>query len=67
MIYLLKKHKLIFVFNAKCACTTIKNIICQMENIKIKNYFDVHNMNFNNISIDDAINKYYNYPIIFFH
>lgn len=66
MIYLLKKYKLIFIFNAKCACTTIKNIIGQMENIKIKKYFDVHNMNFNNVSIDDVINNYYDYQIIFF-
>ena len=37
-----------------------------MENIKIKNYFDVHSMNFNNISVNDIVDKYYNYPIVFF-
>jgi len=33
MVYLLKNHKIIFIFNAKCASTTIKNVICQIDNI----------------------------------
>lgn len=66
MIYLIKKYNIIFIFNPKCACTTIKNIIKQLEGIKVKKYFDVHKMNFNNVKKNELLGKYKDFPIIFF-
>jgi len=41
--YKFKTLPLIFIFNAKCGCTTIENIINDVDNLfDTKEYFDVH-------------------------
>ena len=66
-IYKFKKLNLVFVFNPKCACTTIKNVINQIDNkYIIKNYWDVHNYSFSNTNIKSVMTKYNNCHVIFF-
>tara|TARA_Y100000741_G_scaffold268605_1_gene208844 strand:+ start:968 stop:1606 length:639 start_codon:yes stop_codon:yes gene_type:complete len=63
-MYKFIKLNLVLIFNEKCACTTIKNFINDIDKLyKIKHYQDVHNYNFNNIKIKDLLKN--NYTIIF--
>lgn len=64
---IIKKFKIIFIFNEKCACTTIKNIICQLNGIKVKNFNDVDRMKFNNTNLESIIATYSDYNILFFY
>ena len=53
-IYKFKDLPLIFIFNEKCACTTIKNMINDIDKLYDTNeYFDVHKHKFSNIEIED--------------
>jgi len=65
--YLIKKHKLVFVYNAKCACSTIKNIINQIDKLyNIRHFMDVHKYKFENTTANEVLNKYPDYNVIFF-
>jgi len=58
MIYKFKKLNLIFIFTEKCDCKTIKNIINDIDKLyNTKNYCDIHNYNFNNISLKKILNN----------
>ena len=49
--YKFKTLPLIFIFNEKCGCTTIKNVINDIDDLFDTNeYFDVHKHKFTNIS-----------------
>ena len=53
-IYKFKEISLIFIFNEKCACTTIKNMINDIDHLyDTEKYFDVHRHKFSNMSIDE--------------
>ena len=66
-IYKFKKLNLLFVFNPKCACSTIKNVINQIDNnYEIKKYMDVHKYSFSNTNIKSVMTKYKNCHVIFF-
>lgn len=53
-IYKFKELSLIFIFNEKCACTTIKNMINDIDHLyDTEKYFDVHRHKFSNMSIDE--------------
>ena len=53
-IYKFKELSLIFIFNEKCACTTIKNMINDIDHLyDTEKYFDVHKHKFSNMSIDE--------------
>ena len=53
-IYKFKELSLIFIFNEKCACTTIKNMINDIDHLyDTETYFDVHKHKFSNMSIDE--------------
>ncbi len=53
-IYKFKELPLIFIFNEKCACTTIKNVINDIDHLyETEKYFDVHKHKFSNMEIDD--------------
>lgn len=53
-IYKFEKLPLIFIFNEKCACTTIKNMINDIDELyNTKKYFDVHKHSFSNMNIDE--------------
>lgn len=53
-IYKFKELPLIFIFNEKCACTTIKNMINDIDHLyDTEKYFDVHGHQFSNMSIDE--------------
>ena len=46
-IYKFKDLPLIFIFNEKCACTTIKNMINDIDHLyDTEKYFDVHRHQF---------------------
>jgi len=67
MIYKFKNLDLIFVYNPKCACSTIKNIINQIDNnYEINKYMDVHKYSFSNTNINSVMNEYKNCHVIFF-
>jgi hypothetical protein len=66
-IYKFKNLNLIFVFNKKCACTTIKNIINQIDNkYKLNKFTDVHKYSWKNTNIKSVMTDYKNYHVIFF-
>jgi Zn-dependent metalloprotease len=66
-MYKFKNHPLIFVFNEKCACTTIKHIINDIENLyTIKDGVSIHNKSFNNVTLWRIINKLKDHHVIFF-
>lgn len=66
-VYKFTKLKLIFIFNPKCACTTIKHIINQIDNIyEIKKYHDIHKYSFSNTDIESVMTKYKDYHVIYF-
>lgn len=53
-IYKFKELPLIFIFNEKCACTTIKNMINDIDHLyNTEQYFDVHKYQFSNMTIDE--------------
>lgn len=53
-IYKFKELPLIFIFNEKCACTTIKNMINDIDRLyETEKYFDVHKYKFSNMEIDE--------------
>lgn len=53
-IYKFKELPLIFIFNEKCACTTIKNMINDIDHLyDTEKYFDVHKHQFSNMTIDE--------------
>lgn len=65
--YKFKKLNLVFCYNAKCACTTIKNIINQIDNLyQLDNYQAVHHRKFTNTDIEKIMTIYQNCYIIFF-
>ena len=50
-VYKFKTLPLIFIFNAKCACSNIKNIINDIDKLyETKEFFDVHKHKFTNIN-----------------
>lgn len=49
-IYKLKKIPFVFIFNAKVACSNIKQIIRQIDNLNLPNDMKIHKHKFNNIS-----------------
>ncbi len=57
-MYKFIKLNLVLIFNEKTACTTIKNIINDIDKLyNTKNYCDVHNYNFNNTSLKSILNN----------
>jgi hypothetical protein len=64
--FLFEKHKFIIIWSPKCACTTVKNICCQLLNIDSDSYMGVHSINFININIKNILEKYPDYPVIYF-
>ena len=65
-IYKFKTLPLIFIFNAKCACSNIKNIINDIDKLyETKEYFDVHKHKFNNINGKD-LRENTTHHVIFF-
>ena len=67
MCYKFKKMDLVFVCNPKAACTTIMNIINQIDNnYKLTDYMSVHKKQWSNTTIKDIMTKYKNFHVIFF-
>lgn len=65
--YKFKNLELVFVFNQKCGCSTIKNIINQIDNLyNISKYMDVHNFTFSNTNIKEIMTKHEDCHVIFF-
>ena len=65
-IYKFKKLPFIFIYNAKCACSNIKNIINDIDKLyETNNFHDIHKYKFNNINYKQLLeNK--THHIIFF-
>ena len=65
-IYKLKKIPFVFIFNAKVACSNIKQIIRQVDNLNLPSDMKIHKHKFNNISKSDLLNLDNNTKIIYF-
>ena len=66
-IYLIKKYNIIFIFNPKCACSSIKKYISNIEELNYnKERGKIHKYNWNNIKKEELITKYKDVPVVFF-
>lgn len=65
-VYKFKTLPLIFIFNAKCACSTIKNIINDIDKLyETNDFFDVHKHKFTNINEEELLNNTTHHVIYF--
>ena len=65
-IYKFKKIPFIFIFNAKCGCSNIKNIINDIDKLyETKEFFDIHKHKFTNINTIELL-KNTTHHVIFF-